>query len=389
MNEAYRTIRTSLLLSQPDKPPQVILLTSPSPGEGKTATSLNLSIALAHDGHNVLLIDADMRKGCCHNRLGLTNNRGLSNVLTGRLSLDEGIQDTPVIGLSLLSRGIPPPNPAELLGSHKMRDVLKELRQRFEFILIDSTPVIAISDAAVLSILTDGVLLVFDGQRTSTASAQKAVEYLDSVRARFLGVVLNAVNLNNPDYWYYRSYSQYYHSNGNQELHDEPVKDPDGTLTKPDAGQTTNGGQAKSRNDYSNGRAKLESATENRDDDDDATFLSVERIGKSNDEAGFKSAEVLRTSATGKNPSRRGKAIEALSPAFLERLINLYIEAVGPFAPMIVRHQISTLGESQHDFPRSRLNELVKAIEPKILNSDMRLRFQEQMSEEIQKLDNF
>ena len=156
-----------------------------------------------------------MRKGCCHNRLGLTNNRGLSNVLTGRLSLDEGIQDTPVTGLSLLSRGIPPPNPAELLGSHKMRDVLKELRQRFEFILIDSTPVIAISDAAVLSVLTDGVLLVFDGHKTSTASAQKAVEYLDSVRARFLGVVLNAVNLNNPDYSYYRAYSQYYHSNGN------------------------------------------------------------------------------------------------------------------------------------------------------------------------------
>ena len=211
MNEAYRVIRTSLLLSQAEKPPQVILLTSPSPGDGKTVTSLNLAIALASDGHTVLLIDADMRMGCCHNRLGMTNNRGLSNVLTGRLSLKEGIQDTPVSGLSLLSRGVPPPNPSELLGSRKMKDILKELRCQFDFILIDSTPVIAISDAAILSVITDGVLLVFDAQKTSTACAQKAVEFLDTVRARFLGVILNAVNPDNPDYSYYRSYSQAYH----------------------------------------------------------------------------------------------------------------------------------------------------------------------------------
>ena len=209
MNEAYRTIRTFLLLSQADKPPQVILLTSPSPGEGKTLTSLNLAIALARDGHTVLLVDADMRQGCCHNRLGLTNNRGLSNVLTGGLPLDEGIQDTPVSGLSLLSRGIPPPNPSELLGSRRMKDILKELRQRFEFILIDSPPVIAISDAAILSVISDGVVLVFDGQKTSTASAQRAVERLDTVRARFLGVILNAVNLDNPEYSHHRTYTRY------------------------------------------------------------------------------------------------------------------------------------------------------------------------------------
>jgi polysaccharide biosynthesis transport protein len=210
MNEAYRVIRTSLLLSQAEKPPQVILLTSPLPGDGKTVTTLNLAIALARDGHSVLLIDADMRMGCCHNRLGLKNNRGLSNVLTGRLSLEAGIQETPVSGLSLLSRGVPPPNPSELLGSQKMKDILKELRCQFDFILIDSTPVIAISDAAILSVITDGVLLVFDSQKTSTACAQKAVEFLDRVRAHLLGVVLNAVNPDNPDYLYYRTYSQAY-----------------------------------------------------------------------------------------------------------------------------------------------------------------------------------
>ena len=210
INEAYRMIRTSLLLSQPEKPPQVILVTSPSPGEGKTVTSLNLAIALARDGHTVVLVDADMRMGCCHTRLGTTNNRGLSNVLTGRLSLEEGVQDTPVSGLSLLSRGIPPPNPSELLGSRKMKDIVKELRCQFDFIVMDSTPAIAISDAAILSVISDGVLLVFDAQKTSTVHAQRAVEFLDTVRARFLGVILNAVNPEHPDYSYYRSYSQAY-----------------------------------------------------------------------------------------------------------------------------------------------------------------------------------
>ena len=112
-----------------------------------------------------------------------------------------------------------------------MKDVLRELRERFEFILLDSTPVIAISDAAVLSVLTDGVLLVFDGHRTSTACAQKAVGYLDTVRAHFLGVVINAINLKNPDYSYYRTYSQYYHSDDNQELPEGAVKDSDDTVT--------------------------------------------------------------------------------------------------------------------------------------------------------------
>lgn len=388
MNEAYRTIRTSLLLSQPDKPPQVILLTSPSPGEGKTATSLNLSIALAHDGHHVLLIDADMRKGCCHNRLGLANNRGLSNVLTGGLSLDEGIQDTPVHGLSLLSRGIPPPNPAELLGSRKMKDVLRELRDRFEFILLDSTPVIAISDAAVLSVLTDGVLLVFDGHRTSTACAQRAVEYLDTVRARFLGVVINAINLKNPDYSYYRTYSQYYHSDDNQELHEGVVKDSDDTVaTLHDVAQIKNGPEPKSRNNDSNDEANGESAMENRGSDY-ATPFSDEGLRTSSEETTFKSAQGSRRSAAGRSVSCRNNPVEAVSQAFFDRLMKLYIEAMGPFAPVILRDQISAFGESRDDFPRSRIDELIKAIEPEILDPNMRLRFQEQISEEIRNLGN-
>jgi len=308
-------------------------------------------------------------------------------VLTGRLSLDEGIQGTSIDGLSLLSRGVPPPNPAELLGSRKMKDVLNELRQRFEFILIDSTPVIAISDAAVLSILTDGVLLIFDAHRTSTASAQKAVEYLDTVRARFLGVILNAVNLNNPDYSYYRTYSQYYHSNGNQKHHDESVKDSDDTVTMHNGGETNNGLKANRPNDDdSKDQANGAKAAQNRENDD-ATLSTGESIRESNEEAGFKSAHPSPRAAAEIGLSRPDKPGE-VSQAFLGRLIGVFIEAVGPFGPWIVREQISALGESQDAFPRSRIDELVKAIEPEIFDPEMKLRFRERLLDELRKLDS-
>jgi capsular exopolysaccharide synthesis family protein len=210
VTESYRSIRTSLLFSRAEKPPQIILLTSPAPGEGKTSTSLNLGIALAQDGHRVLVIDADLRKGCCHSRLGLKNHKGLSNILTGNLLLEEGIQQTSVNGLSLITRGVCPPNPGDLLGSNKMKQILTSLRALFEFILIDSPPGIAISDAAILSVISDAVILVFHGQKTTTDSARQLLERLDGIRAPVLGVILNGVNMQNPDY----SYLHHYYSDG-------------------------------------------------------------------------------------------------------------------------------------------------------------------------------
>jgi capsular exopolysaccharide synthesis family protein len=349
---------------------------------------LNLAIALARDGHAVLLVDADMRKGSCHNRLGLTNHRGLSNVLTGGLSLEEGIQGTLVSGLSLFSRGVPPPNPAELLGSRKMKDILIELRQRFDFILIDSPPVVAISDAAILSVIADGVLLVFNGHTTSTASAQKAVERLDMVRARFLGVILNGVNLDNPDYSYYRTYSQYYQpSHENEDLNKPSAEDSAEDVTASDNTVANKNGLAEIRKNQPNNQANGESPGRNPQN---YCAQPVENgsLAETAEETTFESTPTLRPTAAGKDPSRIGKPNEAVSQVFLDRLIYVFTEAVGPVGPLIVRDQISVLGESQDAFPKSRIDELVKSIEPEILHPELRLRFQERVVEEIRNIEN-
>jgi capsular exopolysaccharide synthesis family protein len=204
--ESYRTIRTALLFSQAERPPQVILLTSPCPDEGKTVTTLNLGITLAQSGKRILVIDGDLRKGRCHQMVNLKNQEGLTNVLTGQASLAQCIQPTAIPSLCLLPCGVFAPNPADLFMSQKMREVVRELRGQFDFIVIDSPPIIAVSDAAVLSTVSDGVVLVFHGQKTTTPSARHALERLDRVGAPILGVVLNGVDMRNPDYVDYRSY---------------------------------------------------------------------------------------------------------------------------------------------------------------------------------------
>jgi polysaccharide biosynthesis transport protein len=317
--ESYRSIRTALLFSQPETPPKVILLTSPSPAEGKTATTLNLAIALAQDGHSVLVIDADLRRGCCHTRLGITNHRGLSNVLTGNLSLEEAVQTTAIRGLSLLSRGIPPPNPTDLLGSQKMRQTLSTLRESFNFILIDSPPAIAVSDAAVLSVICDGILLVFHGKKTTTVSARQAMERLDAVRAPFLGAILNSINLDNPEYAYYRCY---YGSNY-------------GVVREP-----------------SNGAASVVAAAAKEELHDDE--LRVEEV-----EPGI------------------------VSQDFFDRMISKLSEAAGPMAPLIIRDHIALLGESRAAFPKNRLKELFERVSQEIPNEKIRTNFYRSMQGDL------
>jgi capsular exopolysaccharide synthesis family protein len=209
--ESYRTIRTVLLLGRADRAPRVILITSAHPGEGKTTISLNLGIALAQSGRSVVVVDADLRKGNCHSHLGIQNRRGLTHLLADGLPLDVCVQNTAVPGFSLLPRGAIPPNPTDLLASLEMQEVLATLRERYDFVLIDSPPTLAISDATVLSVACDGVLLVVRNQITTADSARHVVERLQTVGASILGVVLNGINVQDPDYADYRHYySSYY-----------------------------------------------------------------------------------------------------------------------------------------------------------------------------------
>ena len=171
--ESYRTIRTALMLSQAERPPKVILLTSPCPNEGKTVTTLNLAIALAQGGKRVLAIDADLRKGRCHQLLHRKNYRGLANVLTGDVDVKQVIQETSIKDFYLLPRGSLPPNPADLLMSQKMRDILNELRTLFDFVVIDSPPIIAVSDAAVLSVRPEDLVAVAGDGIPATVSSME------------------------------------------------------------------------------------------------------------------------------------------------------------------------------------------------------------------------
>ena len=197
-SEAYRNIRTNLLLSQPEANRKVILITSPSPGEGKTATALNLGIAWAQDGFKVLIIDADMRRGSCHSGLGVSNRVGLSDLLAGGMSLETVIQQTSVEGLSLLPCGACPANPSGLLGTRKMGNIITQLRETFDFILLDSPPAMAISDPVVLSGVSDGILLVFHARKTTAHVARQVKERFDAIRAPVLGVILNGINVSRP-----------------------------------------------------------------------------------------------------------------------------------------------------------------------------------------------
>ncbi len=214
ISEAFRALRTSLLLSQADHPPQVILVTSALPREGKTTAAINLGVTLAQLGDRTLLMDSDLRKPGIRRALNLTGGKeaGLSSYLAGVASLDDVIGPHPTISnLSALTTGPVPPSPADLLSSHRMREAIAELRRRFKFIVIDSPPIMAATDAVILSALTDGVLLVVRSGATPKEAFTRTRDLLVGVKCRLLGVVLNAVDSRAPDYYYsYRYYPYAY-----------------------------------------------------------------------------------------------------------------------------------------------------------------------------------
>jgi succinoglycan biosynthesis transport protein ExoP len=218
--ESYRSLRTAIKLSMAPRPPQTLLVTSTQPGEGKTSTSVNLAIALAQQGCRVLLVDADLRKPSIAHSLGLSEKPGLSGYLTGAHGLDEALQQVESLAnLSVLPAGPHPPNPAELLASPTMEKLIAELRLRFEHVIIDSPPVLTVTDATVLSKWVDGVVVVIESNVTPKHAVVRTYKVLETAGARMLGAVLNKMDFRHDGYYGY-AYKAYYHSY----YHDEPSK---------------------------------------------------------------------------------------------------------------------------------------------------------------------
>jgi len=212
MAESYRALRTSLLLSNLGTPPKIVMVTSARPQEGKTTTSINTAIVLAQKGVRVLLIDADLRRPSVHKTLGMGPRSGLSNVLTGSVTLDHAITRSPILSnLFILPAGTPPPNPAELLASANMRDFLNDLRDKYDHIIIDTPPTLSVTDAVVLSQRVDAIILVIRSSKTTKQALRRARDILMQVNAKITGVLLNAVDLSSPDYYYYYEYQGKYH----------------------------------------------------------------------------------------------------------------------------------------------------------------------------------
>src|SRR5580698_10098506 len=213
MAESYRALRTSLLLSNLGAPPRVIMVTSALPQEGKTTTSINCAVVLAQKGVRVLLIDADLRRPSIHKTLGMGPRSGLSNVLTGSTTLEQTITRTTILpNLFILPAGTPPPNPAELLASSNMRDVLERLRNEYDHVVVDTPPSLSVTDAVVLSPRADAVVLVIRSGQTTKQALRRSRDILAQVNAKVVGVLLNAVDLSSPDYYYYYEYKGKYAS---------------------------------------------------------------------------------------------------------------------------------------------------------------------------------
>lgn len=209
--EAYRSLRTSLLLSHSGKPPQTILVTSALPGEGKSTTVANTAIVLAQTGARTLIVDLDMRRPTMDKIFGVRSQEGMSAFLSGNSDLSSQVQQTRFPNLFIVPAGVPAPNPAELVGSERMHNGLDVLQQHFDHILIDSPPCLEITDALVLSTQVDGLLLVVRAGKTPKELVRKASDRVLRVGGKILGVLVNAVDMRKSEYGYYHSYYRSYY----------------------------------------------------------------------------------------------------------------------------------------------------------------------------------
>jgi len=201
--EAFRSVRSSILLSRPDNPRRIFMITSAHSGEGKSFSALHLSAALVKNGSSVLLVDADMRRGTLSRNLKKAFRNGLSTLIAGT-SDSESYREMPALpGLTFLCSGATPPNPAELIGSRKMGQLIAEWRQRFDFVVFDCPPVLPVTDAALLSRVVDGVVMVVRFAVSKQQSISRAVRIMHSVRAECFGVIVNDMDTQSSEYGYY------------------------------------------------------------------------------------------------------------------------------------------------------------------------------------------
>ncbi|WML41550.1 CpsD/CapB family tyrosine-protein kinase [Neobacillus sp. OS1-2] len=203
ISEQYRTIRTNIQYSTVDKNVRTLMVTSSGPGEGKSTTVANLAVTFAQQGKKVLLVDADMRKPTVHYTFNQTNTFGLTTVLTKQISLEEAISETSVENLFVLTSGPIPPNPSELLSSKSMEQIFQTSEKLFDIILFDTPPLLAVTDAQILSNRCEGTVLVVYSGKTEKEQMIKAKELLDSAQSKLLGVVVNHKKVQDTNYYYY------------------------------------------------------------------------------------------------------------------------------------------------------------------------------------------
>jgi capsular exopolysaccharide synthesis family protein len=220
--ECCRSIRTNILFSSADRPMKTLTISSPRPREGKTTSTIYLGSIIAQGGQRILLVDTDLRRPRLHKSLGVSRATGLTNLIMNEVTIDDVVKTTDIPNLYVLPCGPTPPNPAELLLTKRFREILSQLQERFDFILLDSPPLLAVTDAVILARLSDGVVLIAQAGKTITDDARNAASQLRDVDAPILGVILNDMDLSDRRYGYY-----YYQYSYGEKL-TEPGAEPSG-----------------------------------------------------------------------------------------------------------------------------------------------------------------
>lgn len=230
--EAFRKLRTNLQFLAVDNPPRVIVVTSSMPSEGKSTTAINLALALAEADHRVVLVDGDLRRPMLHKYLDLVGAVGFSTVLSGAAPLSEALQKTRFPGLTVLTSGMIPPNPSELLGSQSARRLLAELREQFDYVIVDSTPLLAVTDASILAAGADGVLIIARFGQTKREQLTHAVGTLEDVGAPLLGAVFTMLPSRGTSSYNY-GYTYYGVDNLKRPAHREESSQPSASNAHP------------------------------------------------------------------------------------------------------------------------------------------------------------